>query len=57
MDFDNDFDALEFLRNYGVREVRNGMLQGPPFFFLGEDQRAAVRYLCEEWDFGYNGLE
>jgi hypothetical protein len=57
IEFDSDFDALKFLRQYGVREVRNGMLEGPAFKSLGVDQKSAVRYLCEEWDFCYNGLE
>lgn len=50
MDFTSDDDALEFLKLYGHEESRNGVIRGDWRSF-DADCRAAVGYLCDEWDF------
>jgi hypothetical protein len=50
MSFSSDDDALEFLKLYGHEESRNGVIRGDWRCF-DTDCRAAVGYLCDEWDF------
>lgn len=48
--FNSDDDATEFLKLYGHEETRNGVISGDWRSF-DADCRAAVKYLCDEWDF------
>jgi hypothetical protein len=50
MSFTSDDDATEFLKLYGHEETRNGVISGDWRSF-DADCRAAVQYLCDEWDF------
>lgn len=50
MTFSSDDDALEFLKRYGHGESKNGVIRGDWRCF-DADCRAAVNYLCDEWDF------
>lgn len=50
MTFSSDDDALEFLKLYGHKESQNGVIRGDWRCF-DADCRAAVNYLCDEWDF------
>lgn len=53
MTFDNDWEALEYLRGHGIREVRNGVLSIPKSYqeYMPGDIREAIWYLLDEWDF------
>lgn len=50
MNFTSDDDATEFLKLYGHEESKNGVIRGDWRCF-DADCRAAVKYLCDEWDF------
>lgn len=49
-EFSDDYDALKLLKSHGYRETANGVLRGD-WRAMNEGCRAAVRYLCDEWDF------
>lgn len=49
-EFTSDGDALELLSKSGHREVANGVIRGDWRTFDAKC-RAAVQYLCDEWDF------
>lgn len=52
MTFSGDDDALEFLKRYGHEQSHNGVIRGDWRCF-DTDCRAAVNYLCDEWDFAF----
>lgn len=51
-EFDDDRPALALLKSHGHRESANGVIRGD-WRGLCEGCRAAVRYLCDEWDFTF----
>lgn len=50
--FETDEDALDVLYQYGHEEHGNGFIRGEWKSF-NDDCRAAVQYLCDEWDFEF----
>ncbi len=54
-DFSSDDEALELLLSYGHEETRNGAISGDWRAF-NEECRAAVKYLCDEWDFVFENV-
>lgn len=50
MTFSSDEDALDLLERYGYKEAQNGVIR-EDWRCFDADCRAAVAYLCDEWDF------
>lgn len=50
----DDFEALKLLKENGIVEKSNGQLR-PPHWPFDEtpEVRAAINYLCYEWDYEY----
>jgi hypothetical protein len=48
--FEDDRDATDLLWAYGIGEFQNGVIRGD-WSALDARCRAAVQYLCDEWDF------
>lgn len=55
MDFDSDDEALDVLNGYGHSEQGNGILKAH-WDALNDECKAAVQYLCDEWDFCFEDV-
>jgi hypothetical protein len=55
-EFTSDDDALEVLKSYGHEEYKNGMIKADWNTF-DERCRAAINYLCNEWDFAFEHID
>ncbi|QIX21401.1 hypothetical protein FOB41_09755 [Agrobacterium pusense] len=56
MSFTSDDDALELLKTYGHEEAKNGIIRGDWRSF-DDACMAAVKYLCDEWDFVFEHVD
>lgn len=54
--FTSDDDATEVLKSYGHEEHRNGLIKADWNIF-DERCRAAINYLCNEWDFVFEHVD
>lgn len=55
-DWENDGEALDFLAFRGYRIDENFCIKGPlePGHRVQVDERQAINYLCDEWDYQYD---
>jgi hypothetical protein len=51
--WEDDRAALVYLRDRGVREIKNGILLIPYGKTLDEKDGSAIDYLVDEWDFSW----
>jgi hypothetical protein len=51
--FNNDGEALQFLESVGYQIVDHGCILGMPGRPVTAEEDAAIKYLCEEWDYQY----
>ena len=56
-DHDNQMDAkaITHLKNAGF-EMKSGIIRAPAGYTPTEDDYSAIDYLCQEWDYGWEGL-
>ena len=53
MEFTDDAQAVAFLQERGIREIRNGILSIPRDRVPTDDEWEAIDYLTNDWDFDY----
>lgn len=49
--------AWDHLRKRGFTFDRSGMIKAPKGYDPTEDDYSAIDYMCQEWDYAWNGVD